>query len=215
VADRKGYVAEQFDTLEQQSEASTLGMWVFIVTEMLFFGGLFTAYTVYRSSYPAAFGVGSRHLDMWLGGLNTAVLLVSSCAMALAVHAARHGNRRATALLLLTTALLGTAFLCIKGLEYYQDYQKHLVPGSGFSIAEVPSENIEMFFVLYFVMTGLHGLHVLIGVCIMTVLMILTLRNRYSAEYFQPVEVAGLYWHFVDIVWIFLYPLLYLIDLNR
>jgi len=201
----------QFDDAAQQYEASTLGMWVFLVTEILFFGGVFTAYVAYRWAYPAAFGHASNHLDLTLGTINTAVLITSSLTMALAVHASQEGERRSLVLFLLLTMLLGATFLGIKGVEYAHKFHQHLVPGPWFSYSGVDAKQAELFFSLYFAMTGLHALHMVIGLGVLTVLVILAYRGRYGRAYHTPIEISGLYWHFVDIVWIFLFPLLYLI----
>ena len=204
-------LAHQFDDAAQQHESSTLGMWIFLATEIMFFGGLFAAYTVYRVLHPAAFEAASHHLDITLGALNTAVLLTSSLTMALAVRCAQIGKRRDTVIFLITTMLLGAAFLGIKGTEYYQKYLDHLVPGPSFSFPGPPSHGAEMFFYLYFAMTGLHAIHMIAGLGVMSVMVIQTARGRFTPAYYTPLEVAGLYWHFVDIIWIFLFPLLYLI----
>jgi cytochrome c oxidase subunit III len=204
-------LAHQFATLEQQAEVSTLGMWVFLVTEVLFFGGLFLVYTVYRTLYPAAFAAASHELDVVLGGINTAVLITSSLTMALAVRAAQHGERRTLLLFLLATMILGAAFLGIKGLEYYHKFVEHHVPGAGFQFEKAHARHAQIFFSLYFMMTGLHALHMVAGIGVMAVMVVLAWRGRFTSEYYAPIEVSGLYWHFVDIVWIFLFPLLYLI----
>jgi cytochrome c oxidase subunit 3 len=204
-------VAPQFDDLVQQYEASRLGMWAFLLTEVMFFGGLFVAYTVYRTAYPAGFMAGSQHLEVPLGTLNTAVLISSSLTMVLAVHAAQVGHRHLLSRFLLLTMLLGLVFLGIKGYEYWQKYHDSLVPGVRFHYAGPHAAQVELFLILYFVMTGLHALHMLIGLGLLAVLVVLTWRGVFSTDYHTPVEVIGLYWHFVDIVWIFLYPLLYLI----
>jgi cytochrome c oxidase subunit 3 len=205
-------LAHHFDSLEQQQEASTLGMWVFLVTEVMFFGGLFMAYIVYRTWHPDAFAAGSSHLDIVLGGVNTVVLICSSLTMALAVHAAQTSWRRGQVVFLVLTMALGATFLVIKAFEYADKFEHHLVPGPSF---EWPDETlkapVQMFYSLYFAMTGLHALHMVIGFGIMLWLLWHANKGRFSAEYYSPVEVSGLYWHFVDIVWIFLFPLLYLI----
>jgi len=200
-----------FDSLEQQREASSLGMWVFLVTEIMFFGGLFTAYVVYRTFNPAAFADASSHLDITLGGVNTAVLICSSLTMALAVHGAQVGNRKALIIFLIITSLLGLTFLGIKGIEYADKFKHHLVPGSGFAYPGTAARQVQLFFSLYFAMTGLHALHMIIGIGVMAVLLVKACRGAYTPAYHTPVEVSGLYWHFVDIVWIFLFPLLYLL----
>jgi cytochrome c oxidase subunit III len=211
VADSHTTLAHQFDDATQQHESSTLGMWIFLATEIMFFGGLFTGYAVYRAAYPAAFEAASRHLDIVLGTINTGVLLTSSLTMALAIRCAQIGKRRSTVAFLIVTMLLGVVFLCIKGLEYYQKYTDHFVPGSAFSFPGTHSREAEMFFYLYFAMTGLHAIHMIAGIGVVGVITIQAGRGRYSAAYFTPLEVMGLYWHFVDIIWIFLFPLLYLI----
>ena len=203
----------QFEDLDQQTEAARLGMWLFLSTEILFFGGLFGAYTVYRVSYPVAFAAASKALLWWAGAADTAILLVSSLTMALAVHAAKVGGRKLLAVLLLTAAGFGALFLFLHGFEYYQDFVEHHVPGRGFRYegGEAPANQVQLFFLLYFLMTGLHSVHVTVGVALLAVLAVQAWRGKFSREYHNPVEVGGLYWHFVDIVWVFLFPLLYLI----
>ncbi len=207
--------AEQFDDPLQQKEAAQAGMWVFLVTEVLFFGALLTAYTVYRHLYPAAFREASRRTDLALGSINTAVLLTSSFTMALCVHAAKTGRRAALVALLALTMALGAGFLAIKGVEWAREIHEHLLPGPSFEFPSAyPGEagrQAQLFFVLYFVMTGVHALHLVIGIVLLGVLAFFAALGRYRSDYYTPVEVAGLYWHFVDIVWIFLYPLLYLV----
>jgi cytochrome c oxidase subunit 3 len=201
----------QFDTMDQQREASSFGMWVFLVTEILFFGGLFTAYTVYRHQYAKAFAEASRHLDIALGTFNTVVLIVSSLTMALAVWSAATGRRKAIVVFLVLTMILGGVFLGVKAVEYSHKFHDHLVPGPGFHFPGPDARPAEIFFSLYFTMTGLHAAHMVIGIGILTALLLQARKGRYTPEYHTPVEVSGLYWHFVDIVWIFLFPLLYLI----
>ena len=186
-------------------------MWVFLATEVLFFGGLFLVYLVYRNWYPVPFAAGSRELLVWAGTVNTCVLITSSLTMALGVHAAQAGERRTLMLLLTVTMLLGCAFLGIKAFEYYTEFKEHHVPGAGFQFEAEYAAHAQIFFSLYFLMTGLHAVHMIIGLGIMSVMLWWSYRGIVTAEYFSPIEVAGLYWHFVDIVWIFLYPLLYLI----
>jgi cytochrome c oxidase subunit 3 len=221
VPEAQAAVAHQFEDFEQQHEADSLGMWVFLATEIMFFGGLFAAYTIYRSLYLPAFEAGSRVLDAKLGATNTAVLIGSSLTMALAVWAAQTSKRKVLITCLLLTMLLGVVFLGIKFVEYSQKWEDHLVPGLNFAPqgeilqhfqqrhAAVPE--VELYFCFYFFMTGMHALHMIIGLGIMTVLVLEARRGRFSGSYYAPVEVSGLYWHFVDIVWIFLFPLLYLI----
>jgi cytochrome c oxidase subunit 3 len=204
-------VAHHFDDAEQQHEAGQLGMWLFLVTEILFFGGMFTAYVVYRSLYPGAFAHASHHLDVRLGTVNTAVLISSSLTMALAVHAAQTGSRRGTLMWLVLTALLGTTFLGIKSYEYAHKFHEGLVPGPHFTYPGPDAPQAQLFFGLYFAMTGVHALHMVIGLGILAWLMREARRGRFGPAYHTPVELTGLYWHFVDIVWIFLFPFLYLI----
>jgi cytochrome c oxidase subunit III len=201
-----------FDDMAQQAEASTLGMWVFLVTEIMFFGGLFMAYLVYRSNSPEGFQEASHHLNVTWGAVNTVVLIVSSLTMALGVRAAQTNEPgRTQAAWIALTMLFGTVFLGVKAIEYTDKFTHHLVPGPNFHWEGLHPAAAEMFYSLYFCMTGLHALHMVIGLGIMTWLLVTALKNRYDSDYYTPVEVAGLYWHFVDIVWIFLFPLLYLI----
>jgi cytochrome c oxidase subunit III len=204
-------LAHQFDSLGQQTEAATLGMWVFLVTEVLFFGGLFVTYTVYRAFYPAAFAAASHELDILLGGINTAVLITSSLTMALAVHAAQLGQRRLLLIFLVVTMVLGAVFLGIKAVEYYHKFAEHHVPGATFQFEREYQRHAQIFFSLYFIMTGLHAIHMIIGIGVLLVMWIWAWRGRITSDYAGPIEISGLYWHFVDIVWIFLFPLLYLI----
>lgn len=200
---------EHFYTMDQQLEASTLGMWVFLVTEVMFFGGLFMAYIVYRHMYPHAWVAASHELNWQLGGLNTMVLIFSSLTMALAVRAAMLGNKSQQVINIALTMILGSVFLVVKFFEYKAKFEHHLVPGPHFNPAL--EQGMQIFFSLYFMMTGIHAAHMVIGLGIMTYILINAQRGQYNAEYYGPVEVAGLYWHFVDIVWIFLFPLLYLL----
>ncbi|MEJ7624690.1 MAG: cytochrome c oxidase subunit 3 [Pyrinomonadaceae bacterium] len=278
----------QFEDMGQQEESVSLGMWMFLVQEIMFFGGLFTAYLVFRSKYPMAFAAGSNHLDAFWGGLNTIVLIVSSLTMALTVYYAQKGNRNLQVILILLTMFFGTVFLGVKAIEYTDKYNHGLVPIAGLnkkvaageqaehasvalpfetkvSAAEATNEGgheehpyvnprgefqwnygtdlvaqaqkgnfltdaeklgyysngqidankfrdkVKIFYYIYFVMTGLHALHMIIGLGLMTWLLWTAFRGYYSAAYYMPVEMSGLYWHFVDIVWIFLFPLLYLL----
>ncbi len=203
-------VAHQFSSLDQQRDADTLGMWTFLATEVLFFGGLILCYTFGRFSYPQIFEAASHRLYIGYGGPNTAILLCSSLTMALAVQAAQLGNRRLLVALLSVTAAFGGAFLAVKGFEYHTDYVEHLVPGRDFEWDSAGARQAELFFWLYFVLTGLHALHVTIGIAVIAILAVLAQRGRISAEGYISVEITGLYWHFVDIVWVFLFPLLYL-----
>jgi cytochrome c oxidase subunit III len=206
-------LAHHFDSLEQQQEAASLGMWVFLVTEIMFFGGLFMCYILYRTWYPEAYTAASHHLDVTLGAINTAVLIGSSLTMALAVRAAQLGSRAATVTFLLLTIVLGSVFLGIKVVEYSDKFEHHLVPGPHF-IWDGPTDvarQAQIFYSLYFGMTGMHALHMIIGIGLLLVLTWMARRGVFTRGYYSPVENVGLYWHFVDIVWIFLFPLLYLI----
>jgi cytochrome c oxidase subunit III len=288
----------QFEDMKQQEESVSIGMWAFLVQEIMFFGGLFTAYLVFRSRYPMAFAAGSNHLDAFLGGLNTLVLIVSSLTMALTVYYAQKGNRNLQVIFIILTMMFGTTFLVVKYFEYSDKYHHGLVPFNGLNqktkatdkpepkaaSAERPStqtepasqeksslessneehhanprgefrwdddkgreivleaqkgkyltkyeeagyftkdqtgnlqydnakftDKVRIFFFIYFVMTGLHALHMIVGLGIMAWLLWMAWRGSYNADYYSPVEISGLYWHFVDIVWIFLFPLLYLL----
>jgi cytochrome c oxidase subunit 3 len=201
-----------FETLQQQAEASTLGMWIFLVTEVMFFGGLFTAYMIYRLWYPEAWAEGSLELDIQLGGFNTVVLIGSSLTMAMAVRAAQTGRRTATIVQLIATMALGLVFLIVKFFEYKHKYDLNHIPGPNFVFEGPHADQVQIFISLYFAMTGLHALHMVIGFGIMSVILWMAWKNRFSPEWYTPVELTGLYWHFVDIVWIFLFPLLYLVD---
>ena len=203
-------LAHHFDTIEQQREANLLGMWGFLATEVLFFGGLLTAYMVFRSAFPETFREASTHLDMVRGGINTAILLTSSLTVALAVHAAEHRDRRRLLMLMAATVILGAIFLVIKGTEYWTEYEESLFPGLRFVWEGSDFLRARVFFSLYFITTGLHALHMIIGLSIALVMIFFAWRGYYLDDP-MPVERFGLYWHFVDIVWIFVFPLYYLI----
>jgi cytochrome c oxidase subunit 3 len=250
---RTGELYGQFQTLEQQKETATLGMWIFLVTEILFFGGLFLAYTINRHAFPTAFGIGGNMLDLPLGAVNTVVLILSSFTMAMAVWSAQKGKMGGVTGFLILTLLLGGVFLGVKVVEYKQKFDHHLIPGHNFDITycshnpsscglsgeklEVEKKEIEegikvekrpsdpdemgvvalnahsqLYFSLYFGMTGLHALHMVVGAGLLLWLIVQSAKGRFDASYNTPVENIGLYWHFVDIVWIYLFPLLYLIN---
>jgi len=256
---RTGELYGQFQTLEQQKESATLGMWVFLLTEILFFGGLFLAYTINRHAYPTAFGIAGNMLDLNLGFANTIVLIASSFTMAMAVWSAETSRKKLVPIFLVLTLVLGSVFLGIKVIEYKQKFDHHLVPGRNFDITycsnnpsacnlsgkdlEVEKKEVQeaveaekdyaeqqkfndpgttgltavnahamLYFSLYFGMTGLHALHMVIGAGLLLWLIFESSKGRFDANYNTPVEIVGLYWHFVDIVWIFLFPLLYLIN---
>ena len=210
-----------FFDMDQQRDAATLGMWLFLGTEIMFFGGMFCAYLVYRYWYYNEFAIGSRSLDIYLGTINTAVLICSSLTVALGVRAAQMGKQALLVILLLITIVLGLAFLGIKGIEWYTKFEEHHVPGYSFNAddlvqkypqIQIDQPRTQLYFSLYFALTGLHALHMIIGVLIFSFLTFYAWKGRYTPEYHTPIEIGGLYWHFVDIVWIYLFPLLYLID---
>jgi cytochrome c oxidase subunit III len=211
------HLRHHFATAEQQMDASTLGMWTFLITEVLFFGGMFAGYAVYRAMYAGAFASTSNYMDVVLGGTNTAVLICSSLTMALSVRAAQLSKRKDLIIFLILTMIFGTIFLVIKGFEYHSKWVEHLVPGFNFRYDEAPqyAHNAQILFFLYFCMTGMHALHMIVGLGLLTYLVVQAMRRVFHASYFAPVEMIGLYWHFVDIVWIFLFPLLYLIGHRR
>ena len=209
--------------MEQQLEASILGMWVFLVTEVMFFGGLFMAYLVYRNAYPLAWEESSHQLNVYMGGLNTAVLICSSLTMVLAVRSAQVGSRIGQIVNLILTILLGSTFLVIKYFEYAEKFEHHLVPGPNFdphhlvngvlTKVDLP-QGSQIFFSLYFIMTGIHAAHMVVGIGLMLIMLRMAWKGRFTPDYYNPIEVSGLYWHFVDIVWIFLFPLLYLLGFH-
>lgn len=206
----------QFDTEAQQKDASTLGMWLFLITEIMFFGGMFAVYTVYRNWYPHVFAVASSSLNEVIGALNTGVLLLSSFTMVMAVRAGQLGQRNAIVMFLILTLLFGGIFLGVKAYEWNEKFEEHHIPGQAAfhleGVAPGDQGHAQLFFSIYFAMTGLHALHMVIGVGILLTLIVQARRGKFSASYYTPVDVAGLYWHFVDVIWIFLFPLLYLID---
>jgi len=213
---RTGELYGQFETMDQQRETASLGMWVFLVTEVLFFGGMFMTYTLNRSTYPEIFAEASRSIKLSLGAINTVVLIGSSLTMAMAVWASQVGKKQLITIFLIATLVLGSVFLGIKAVEYHEKYVEHHIPGLNFRF-EAGSDigtnaHTQLFFSLYFAMTGLHALHMIVGAGLLLWLIRQSLRGRFTPQYNTPVELIGLYWHFVDIVWIFLFPLLYLID---
>jgi cytochrome c oxidase subunit III len=243
------HLAHHFDTPRQQYDAATLGMWIFLMTEVLFFGGLFCAYAVFRASHPEIFVDGPRFLDKPLGAANTVVLIFSSLTMALAVRAAQLGRRRALVGLLTVTILCALAFLGVKAVEYKHKWDHQMVPGQariaywfsrngdaeprkgfhpdetyirehlaaeGFenlSQAEYAkrAEHLGTFMSVYFALTALHAVHVIVGIGVIAWILVGTVRGRFGCQYFTPVDLVGLYWHLVDMIWIYLFPLLYLI----
>lgn len=253
------HLAHHFDTAEQQLESGKLGMWIFLSTEILLFGGLFCAYAVYRSNHPEIFLYAHRFLDKTLGAINTAVLICSSFTMAWAVRCAQLGRRKALVRLLAATIALAACFLGIKGIEYHQKWREGLLWGKAFhaELAKAPAppavalkptpaisgdersliapaargpaglarpgerlfvekaagppHDVQVFFAVYFLMTGLHGIHVIAGMILLSLMLVRASRGEFGPSYFTPVDLAGLYWHLVDLIWIFLFPLLYLI----
>jgi cytochrome c oxidase subunit 3 len=207
----RGLLEKQFDDPVQQREAATLGMWAFLSTEILFFGVLFASYTVCRVLYPHGFAAASRETDMLLGSIETAVLLVSSSFVALAVRAVKLDQRALAAWLLAGTAALGATFLTMHGFEYHKEYTEHLIPGLNFARGGPYARAIELFFCLYYFITGFHSLHVLVGTGLLGTLAVRVAMGTYGPERFTTLELSALYWHLVDIVWIFVYPLMYLV----
>jgi cytochrome c oxidase subunit 3 len=215
MSEHSSAVAHQFDDAVQQREAGTLGMWTFLVTEMLFFGGMFVGYTAYRALYPEAFRAASGQLNLTIGSVNTAVLVLSSLTMALGVHASQTNRRKSLLAFLGVTMFFGALFLGFKAIEWTAEFREHHVPGPHFVFGGPDPVHAQLFFSFYFAMTGMHALHMIIGLGIMTYLLLSARAGRFSPEYHTPVVVVGLYWNFVDIVWIFLYPLLYLVGARK
>jgi cytochrome c oxidase subunit 3 len=204
-------LAHHFPDLERQAHAARLGMWLFLATEVLLFTALFAAYSVYRYLFHETFADASRHIETWIGVVNTVVLVTSSFTVALGLHRATKGDGRGTALFFGISVLLALTFLGFKALEYSHHFQEGQLPGRYYTYAEVTGPGASLFFSLYFLITGLHGIHVVIGMTVLTVIGIRAARGAYDAEYHVPVELAGLYWHLVDLIWIFVFPLIYLI----
>jgi cytochrome c oxidase subunit III len=225
------HLRHHFESVDQQREAASFGMWLFLLTEIMFFGGLFTAYLIYRNWYYPAFVAGSHQLSIVLGATNTAVLICSSFTMAMGVYSAEMRNRKALITYLLLTIALGLAFLGIKAVEYHEKWEKHHVPGLNFSVNDFThvnpaypedpalpldmAEKTQVYFSLYFAMTGMHALHMIVGVSILLILLVQAWGGAYTDGHMTTIENFGLYWHFVDIVWIFLFPLLYLISRHQ
>lgn len=223
VSEHNPALRHHFAEMGQQRNTASLGMWLFLATEVMFFGGMFLAYLIYRLYYFNDFAAASQSLDIKLGAINTAILIGSSLTVVLAVSAAQVGKRKELVFYLLATLVLGCAFLGIKGIEYSEKFKHHHVPGPTFHFERetsagheeappVDQQHAQLFFSLYFAMTGMHAVHMIIGVILFSVLTLLAWKGHYSAGYYTPIENAGLYWHFVDIIWIYLFPLLYLIN---
>jgi cytochrome c oxidase subunit III len=200
-----------YDTIESHQAALRFGMWLFLGTEVLLFAGIFCGYFVFRSYFPEAFDQAARHLSLFLGTLNTFLLLTSSLTVALAHYNAEHGKNRNAFWLLMASVAMGGGFLVIKAIEYHEKFVEGALPGKFFSFAEITAPGGPVFYVVYFFATGLHALHVIVGMSLLTWVAVRAWRKEFSPTYFAPVENAGLYWHLVDLVWIFLYPLLYLV----
>jgi cytochrome c oxidase subunit III len=204
------HVAHHFDTAEQEFESAKLGMWAFLIQEVLFFGGLFVAYFVFRGMYPHMFVEAHHHLSWQLGGINTLFLIASSFTMVMAVRSAQVSDKNKLIMFLMLTVMFAGGFMCIKYIEYMSKIYHGFLPSRWF-FGEGTFETLPIFFGLYFAMTGLHGLHVVIGMGLIIWLIKRASRGEFHAQYFTPVEMVGLYWHLVDLIWIFLFPLLYLV----
>lgn len=205
-------VAHHFDSADTQFEASKLGVWIFLVTEILLFGGLFCGFIIFRSWHLDAFIEAHHRLDKVMGGINTVVLICSSLTMALAIRAAQTNNRRLVGILLGITLACAAGFMVIKGFEYHHKWVDGLFPGRSFNpVVPFVNPDANIFFGLYFVMTGIHGFHVLIGMGLITWLLIKNSKGHFSSRYYTPLEGVGLYWHLVDLIWIYVFPLVYLV----
>lgn len=208
----ESHVAPQFGTAEAQAHAAQFGMWIFLATEVLLFGGLFVCYAVYRFIYGDAFAaIATKEMELGIGTINTFVLLGSSIFVAMADVLIRHNRRKSTAACLMVAVVLGIVFICLKALEYKHHVNHGALPGKWYHLAELPTPGAVMFMTLYFLMTGLHAVHLTVAVCLLTFVAWNTLAGEYSATYHTPVEVTGMYWHLVDVIWVFLYPLFYLL----
>jgi len=205
------YLAHHFSDPEQQSDSAKLGMWIFLLTEILLFGGLFVAYAIFRATNIDMFYNAHKFLDVQLGTLNTVVLITSSVTVALAIRSIQLNKRKQTIILLVVTLLLAATFLVVKYFEYSHKFHLGQLPGKYYTFTGVEGNNPHIFFSIYFAMTGLHGIHVIAGICVLSWILVRTVRGDFSSEYYTPVEMGGLYWHLVDMIWIYLFPLLYLI----
>ncbi|MFN7933751.1 MAG: cytochrome c oxidase subunit 3 family protein [Bryobacteraceae bacterium] len=205
------HVAHHFENAQQQYESGNLGMWLFLITEVMFFGGMFAAYGIYRIWYPEAFVLASKATNVPLGAANTIVLIVSSVTMALAVQSAQLGKNKRLVWMIILTMIFGSIFLGVKAVEYHEKWLHHHIPGPNFVWEGEGGREVQILYCLYFAMTGMHAVHMVVGLGIMLWLLITSIKGHYGPKYYNPVEISGLYWHFVDIVWIFLFPLLYLI----
>jgi cytochrome c oxidase subunit 3 len=221
-----GVLAAHFDNLSQQRSAMRLGMWMFLVTEALFFGGVFCAYTAYRIWYPVEWEVASSNLNVLIAGINSFLLLTSSLTITLAINAAHKGNQAKLKLMLFLTLALALSFLGFKAYEYYTDYKEHLLPGTHFlsnvnpeefheKFGDVNAGRVQLFFMFYYIMTGLHVVHMIVGIGVIFWLYLWALKGKITKDKFLFVEITSLYWHFVDMVWLFLMPLLYLAGTHK
>jgi cytochrome c oxidase subunit 3 len=205
------HLAHHFESLEKQAHAARLGMWLFLATEVLLFTALFAAYGVYRYLYSASFAEASRHIETWIGLTNTVVLVTSSFTVATGLHFATKGKGRLTAIFFGISVLLALVFLGFKYVEYSHHFAEGQLPGRFYTYEGVRGAGASLFFTLYVLITGLHGIHVIVGMTVLAVVGIRAGRGAFTAEYHVPVELAGLYWHLVDLIWIFVFPLIYLI----
>jgi cytochrome c oxidase subunit 3 len=205
------FLAHHFSEAEQQRESAKLGMWIFLITEVLLFSGLFTAYAVYRAWFPDMFINAHQYLNLTLGTINTIVLITSSVTIALAIRSMQLNNRKQTIIFIMLTLLLAATFLVIKYFEYSHKFHLGQLPGKYYTFTGVEGTNPHVFFSVYFLLTGLHGIHVIAGMIAIGWVLRRTIKNHFSAEYYTPIENVGLYWHLVDLIWIYLFPLLYLI----
>ena len=206
------HVAHHFDSAKTQFDSGRMGVWIFLVTEILFFGGMFCAFAVFRSWYFDAFKEAHHHLDKVMGGTNTVVLICSSLTMALGVRSAQQSKKGLTALMLALTLAFAATFLVIKYFEYHHKFVDGLLPGAAFTAEGFKTgKDAGIFFACYFMMTGVHGVHVVVGMGLISWILVKTLRGEFSSRYYAPVEGVGLYWHLVDLIWIYLFPLLYLV----
>jgi len=204
-------LAHHFESLEKQQHAARLGMWLFLATEVLLFTALFAGYGVYRYLYSDTFQQASRHLHTWIGLTNTLILIVSSFTVAAGLDQAAKGKGRSTFLLFMFSVLCGVVFMCFKAYEYTHHFHEGMLPGRYYTFEALGSgPGGAIFFSLYYLITGLHAFHVMLGMTVLTVIGLRARAGRYTTEYFVPVELAGLYWHLVDLIWIFVFPLIYL-----
>jgi len=211
-SDHPKHLQHHFSESKQQHDSAKLGMWLFLLTEVLLFGGLFLAYAVFRAWNPETFVNANKELDVVLGGLNTIVLITSSLTMALAIRSTQLNNKEATLKFLFVTLLFALTFLVIKYFEYSHKFHEGQLPGKFYTFDGIEGTNPHIFFSVYFMMTGLHGIHVLGGMGVITWMIMRVRKNEFSSQYYTPLEITGLYWHLVDMIWIFLFPLLYLIS---